>query len=57
MRSGIRIDHDAASAGAALREHGFAFMFAPNFHPAMRYAGPTRKRDRRPHGVQPASAR
>ncbi len=40
---GIRIDHDAASAGAALREHGFAFMFAPNFHPAMRYAGPTRK--------------
>ena len=43
MRLGIRIDHDAASAGAALREHGFAFMFAPNFHPAMRYAGPTRK--------------
>src|SRR6187549_1484905 len=40
---GIRIDHDAASAAAALREHGFAFMFAPNFHPAMRYAGPTRR--------------
>ena len=40
---GIRIDHDAASAGAALRQHGFAFMFAPNFHPAMRYAGPTRR--------------
>ncbi len=39
---GIRIDHDAASAGAALRELGFAFMFAPNFHPAMKYAGPTR---------------
>jgi anthranilate phosphoribosyltransferase len=40
---GIRIDHDAASAGAALRDLGFAFLFAPNFHPAMRYAGPTRK--------------
>jgi anthranilate phosphoribosyltransferase len=40
---GIRIDHDAASAGAALREHGFAFLFAPNFHPAMRHAGPTRQ--------------
>jgi anthranilate phosphoribosyltransferase len=39
---GIRIDHDAASAAAALRDTGFAFMFAPNFHPAMRYAGPTR---------------
>jgi anthranilate phosphoribosyltransferase len=40
---GIRIDHDAASAGAALRDVGFAFMFAPNFHPAMKYAGPTRR--------------
>ncbi len=40
---GIRIDHDAASAGAALRDLGFAFLFAPNFHPAMRYAGPTRR--------------
>src|SRR4051812_20735686 len=33
---GVRIDHDAASAGDALRELGFAFLFAPNFHPAMR---------------------
>jgi anthranilate phosphoribosyltransferase len=40
---GVRIDHDAASAGAALREIGFAFMFAPNFHPAMQHAGPTRR--------------
>ncbi len=40
---GIRIDHDAASAGVALRELGFAFLFAPNFHPAMKYAGPTRR--------------
>ena len=39
---GIRIDHDAGSAGAALRENGFAFLFAPRFHPAMKHAGPTR---------------
>jgi anthranilate phosphoribosyltransferase len=40
---GVRTDHDAASAGAALREHGFAFLFAPSFHPAMKHAGPTRR--------------
>jgi anthranilate phosphoribosyltransferase len=40
---GVRIDHDAASAGAALRDSGFAFMFAPGFHPAMKHAGPTRR--------------
>lgn len=40
---GIRIDHDADSAGAALRTFGFAFLFAPAFHPAMRHAGPTRR--------------
>ena len=40
---GIRIDHDAASAAAALRREGFAFLFAPSFHPAMRHAGPTRR--------------
>jgi anthranilate phosphoribosyltransferase len=40
---GIRIDHDAASAGVALRDIGFAFLFAPNFHPAMKHAGPTRR--------------
>ena len=40
---GVRIDHDAASAGAALAANGFAFMFAPGFHPAMRHAGPTRR--------------
>ncbi|MEO8438119.1 MAG: anthranilate phosphoribosyltransferase [Chloroflexota bacterium] len=39
---GIRIDHDATSAGEALRRLGFAFMFAPRFHPAMKHAGPTR---------------
>jgi anthranilate phosphoribosyltransferase len=40
---GVRIDHDAASAGDALRETGFAFLFAPGFHPAMKHAGPTRR--------------
>ena len=39
----MRTDHDAASAAAALRELGFAFLFAPGFHPAMRHAGPTRR--------------
>ena len=40
---GVRIDHDAESAAASLREHGFAFMSAMLFHPAMRHAGPTRR--------------
>ncbi len=40
---GIRTDHDAESAAAALRSDGFAFLFAPGFHPAMRFAGPTRR--------------
>src|SRR5207245_6936541 len=40
---GIRTDHDAASAGEALRSDGFAFLFAPGFHPAMKHAGPTRR--------------
>jgi anthranilate phosphoribosyltransferase len=39
---GVRTDHSAASAGAALATRGFAFLFAPMFHPAMRHAGPTR---------------
>lgn len=40
---GIRLEHDAESAAASLREHGFAFLFAPGFHPAMKHAGPTRR--------------
>ena len=40
---GIRIDHSAESAATSLREHGFAFLFAPTFHPAMKHAGPTRR--------------
>ena len=40
---GVRVDHTAESAGADLRDLGFAFLFAPGFHPAMRHAGPTRR--------------
>ena len=40
---GVRIDHDPASAGVALRDIGFAFLFAPDFHPAMKHSGPTRR--------------
>jgi anthranilate phosphoribosyltransferase len=40
---GVRTDHSAESAGAALRAIGFAFLFAPGFHPAMKHAGPTRR--------------
>jgi len=40
---GVRTDHDPASAAVALRTTGFAFLFAPGFHPAMKHAGPTRR--------------
>ncbi len=40
---GVRVDHTAESAAADLRAFGFAFLFAPAFHPAMRHAGPTRR--------------
>jgi anthranilate phosphoribosyltransferase len=40
---GVRTDHDASSGAAALRDVGFAFLFAPHFHPAMKHAGPTRR--------------
>jgi len=40
---GVRLEHTAESAAADLRELGFAFLFAPGFHPAMRHAGPTRR--------------
>ncbi len=40
---GVRIDHDAESASASIRDLGFVFMSAQLFHPAMKYAGPTRR--------------
>ncbi len=40
---GIRIDLVPEEAVARLAEHGFAFFFAPRFHPAFRHIAPARK--------------
>jgi anthranilate phosphoribosyltransferase len=40
---GVRIDLDAEGVARCLREAGIGFMFAPKFHPAMRFAGPVRR--------------
>jgi len=40
---GIDITMDEVKAKACLEEVGIAFLFAPNFHPAMRYAMPVRQ--------------
>jgi anthranilate phosphoribosyltransferase len=40
---GIPIDHNADAAADALARDGFAFLFAPAYHPAMRHAGPVRR--------------
>jgi anthranilate phosphoribosyltransferase len=40
---GVRTDLGPDEAAEALRVDGFAFLFAPGFHPAMRHAGPTRR--------------
>src|SRR6185295_6881748 len=40
---GVRIDLTPDEAALLLREHGFAFFFAPNYHPAFRHIGPARK--------------
>jgi len=40
---GIRVDLSPAEAAAALRDHGFAFFFAPNYHPAFKHIAPARK--------------
>jgi anthranilate phosphoribosyltransferase len=40
---GIPIDHGADDAATALSRDGFAFLFAPAYHPAMRHAGPVRR--------------
>ena len=39
---GVRISLTAAQATQCLDSVGFAFLFAPAFHPAMRHAAPTR---------------
>src|SRR3989442_615651 len=40
---GIRIVLDAANASRVLNEARVVFLFAPNFHPAMKHVGPVRR--------------
>jgi anthranilate phosphoribosyltransferase len=40
---GVSVGLDASGATRVLREAGVAFLFAPNFHPAMRHVAPVRK--------------
>ena len=41
---GVKIDGDAAHAQRSLREAGFAFCFAPQFHPALKHVAAVRRR-------------
>ncbi len=41
---GVPLNLTPAAAATALREHGFAFFFAPNYHPAFKHIAPARKR-------------
>ncbi len=41
-RLGVRMQLDAAATARAIREVGIGFLFAPAFHPAMKYAQPAR---------------
>src|SRR5438132_9819581 len=40
---GVKIDLGPESVAACVGDVGVGFMFAPNFHPAMRHAGPVRR--------------
>ena len=40
---GVRIELSADAVAACAREVGIGFCFAPAFHPALRFAGPTRR--------------
>src|SRR5690349_10433671 len=40
---GVNIELDAEGVARCMREAGIGFMFAPKFHPAMRFAGPVRR--------------
>ncbi len=40
---GVKIELDAEGVARCLREAGIGFMYAPKFHPAMRFAGPVRR--------------
>lgn len=41
---GVNLDADVPAMERCLRECRIAFMYAPNLHPAMKYAGPVRKK-------------
>ena len=40
---GIKVNLSPADAARVLRKHNFAFLFAPNFHPAFKHIAPARK--------------
>jgi anthranilate phosphoribosyltransferase len=40
---GVKIDLEPDEAARSLREHHFAFFFAPKFHPVFRHIGPARR--------------
>lgn len=40
---GVRIELTADEVAACIEEVGLGFMYAPAFHPAMRFVGPTRR--------------
>jgi anthranilate phosphoribosyltransferase len=40
---GVRIDLAPAEAARSLREHNFAFFFAPAYHPAFKHIAPARR--------------
>lgn len=41
---GVRIDLTAEQVARCIETTGFGFMYAPNFHPAMKHAAPARKK-------------
>ena len=41
--SGVKIDLDPDGVKKCIEDVGIGFMFAPIFHPAMKYAGPHRR--------------
>src|SRR5258705_11187457 len=40
---GVPVDLGPEAAAESLQTHGFAFFFAPNYHPAFKHIGPARK--------------
>ncbi len=42
-RLGLRLDLPAPATVQMIRQIGFGFFFAPEYHPAMRHAGPVRR--------------